>query len=321
MKNAGRISFVIGMILVLAGIAVCVLVLAVGGWDFQSLSTKRCVTNTYDITEEFQNIRLDTATADVRLVPSADGVCRVVCFEYDTMPHTVLAEGGVLSVTVRDERRLVDHISLITVKSPVITVHLPQKEYEALSVSVSTGDVEIAREFTFGSIAVATTTGDVNCRASASGELSIAVSTGDIALEHVSADAISLATTTGDMLLRDITCAGDARLSVTSGDTSVTNLTCADFISKGNTGDLILENALAGVSFSVTRTTGDIKLESCDAAEMTLKTGTGDITGTLLSEKIFAAKTNTGRLQVPQTSTGGVCSLTTTTGDIRISLK
>lgn len=321
MKNARGISFVMGIILVIAGIVVAALALAAGGWDFQALSTQRCVSNTYDITEEFTGIRLDASSADVRFVPSSDGTCRVACFEYETMPHTVRVENGTLTVTARDERSWIDHIALITVKSPEITVYLPQKEYEALTVSVSTGDVEISREFTFGSISVAATTGDVKCAASATADISIAVSTGDIALSNVSAGELSLSGTTGQMKLQDITCAGDARLSVTTGKTVIKNMTCGSFVSEGSTGDLILENTVARGSFFAKRTTGDVKPDGCDAAEMTVKTSTGDITGTLLSEKIFTAKTSTGQVQVPQTTSGGVCSLTATTGDIQISLK
>ena len=62
-------------------------------------------------------------------------------------------------------------------------------------------------------------------------------------------------------------------------------------------------------------------LKDCDAAELEIKTGTGDVQGTLLSEKVFVVKTNTGKIQVPETVTGGKCKITTTTGDIRITVQ
>ena len=71
---------------------------------------------------------------------------------------------------------------------------------------------------------------------------------------------------------------------------------------------------------SVERTTGNVKFSACDAAEISFKTDTGDVNGTLLSDKIFMAQTDTGRVNVPQTITGGRCEITTTTGNIRIQL-
>jgi hypothetical protein len=38
----------------------------------------------------------------------------------------------------------------------------------------------------------------------------------------------------------------------------------------------------------------------------------------LLSEKVFITKSDTGRIDVPETVTGGKCKITTDTGSIRI---
>ena len=51
-----------------------------------------------------------------------------------------------------------------------------------------------------------------------------------------------------------------------------------------------------------------------------MKTGTGNVTGSLLTEKIFLTETGTGRVEVPQTATGGKCQIRTGTGDIRIKI-
>ena len=38
------------------------------------------------------------------------------------------------------------------------------------------------------------------------------------------------------------------------------------------------------------------------------------------SEKSFNCKTNTGRVEVPATTFGGKCEITTTSGDIRVKI-
>ena len=48
--------------------------------------------------------------------------------------------------------------------------------------------------------------------------------------------------------------------------------------------------------------------------------GTGDVTGSLCSEKVFIARSDTGHISVPETVNGGKCSITTDTGDIIITL-
>ena len=56
--------------------------------------------------------------------------------------------------------------------------------------------------------------------------------------------------------------------------------------------------------------------DRCDAAELSITTDTGDVKGTLLSDKVFIARTDTGRVHVPETTNGGKCKITTSTGDI-----
>ena len=62
-------------------------------------------------------------------------------------------------------------------------------------------------------------------------------------------------------------------------------------------------------------------LDGCDAAEIFIETDTGDITGTLLTEKVFDAHSDTGRVAVPKTGSGGSCKLNTDTGDIKVTVK
>ena len=82
-----------------------------------------------------------------------------------------------------------------------------------------------------------------------------------------------------------------------------------------------MTNVIANERFSIERSTGDVRFEACDAAELTVTTDTGDVRGTLRSDKIFFAKTDTGHVEVPQSMTGGKCEITTDTGDIRIEIK
>ena len=70
----------------------------------------------------------------------------------------------------------------------------------------------------------------------------------------------------------------------------------------------------------ISLSTGDVNFNRSDALEIKVKVSTGDVTGNLLSPKIFYAETTTGKKDVPKTTVGGICEITTTTGDIIINM-
>ena len=58
--------------------------------------------------------------------------------------------------------------------------------------------------------------------------------------------------------------------------------------------------------------------KNCDAAELFVESDTGDVKGSLLTDKVFITESDTGRVNVPKTVTGGKCEIITNTGDIEI---
>ena len=230
---------------------------------------------------------------------SEDDTCKVTCYEQENARHLVTVENDSLQINLKNEKKCYECIG-INFDTPKITVSLPQSQYDALFIDSSTGDVSIPKDFQFNILDVSVSTGDVVNLATAAENMKITASTGNIRIENVSAKNINLTVSTGDIKL--------------------TNVQCGTLTAKGTTGKTVLKNVLAADLFSIHRSTGDIKLEGCDAGELIVKTTTGDITGSILSEKIFEAKTSTGKISVPQTTTGGKCEVTTTTGDIRLTI-
>lgn len=312
-----KIWLIMGIVLVVIGLILFVVVMTVNNWDFTKLSTAKYVTNTYEISEAFQNLTLESDTADIRFVKSDDGSCRVVCLEAQKEKHTVSVQNNTLYIRLTDERKWYDYIG-INIGAPKITVYLPGEEYGAVTIKESTGDIEISGDFRFESVDIAVSTGDVTNFASVSGEIKIHASTGDIAVQNVSAGALNLKASTGKVNVTSVTCEGNMQIGVTTGKINMTDVVCRSFVSTGSTGDIFLKNVIAAEQLSVTRDTGSVKMENCDAAEIFVKTTTGDVSGSLLSEKIVFAKTNTGKVNVPQSVTGGKCEITTNTGNIKI---
>ena len=90
---------------------------------------------------------------------------------------------------------------------------------------------------------------------------------------------------------------------------------------KISTGDTELVNTLVNEDFNMNGTTGDVELNGFDASNIYIVLSTGDVKGTILSSKIFNAKSQTGRVNVPETYVEGICKITTSTGNIKISYK
>lgn len=321
MRKTTKKWLVIAASLVVLGLILFTAVMAVNHWDFTRLSTVTYETNTYQIKEEFHNIAImDTDTADILFAPSDDGTCKVVCYEEENAKHSAAVYDGTLTIHVTNEKKWYEYIG-ISFGSPKITVYLPEAEYGEVLIKESTGDVEIPQEFKFESIDISAGTGDVKCGASASEGTVIKTSTGDIHVGNASAGMFDLSVSTGEVSAQSITCEGNVKIHVSTGDTKVTDVVCKGLLSNGSTGDITLQNVTAAETFSVDRTTGDVMLDGCDAAGIFIKTTTGDVKGSLLTDKVFIPQSKTGRVDVPQTASGGRCEIATSTGDIKIEIR
>ena len=302
MGTKTKVWLMIAAFLVLIGCILFAGVMWTLGWDFTKLATVQYETKTYEVSEAFDSISVNTDTADIVFAFSNDGKCKVVCYEEENAKHTVSVEDGTLAVALMDERSAADYIRYvgINIGAPRITVYLPETQYTSLLIYGDTADAVIPKGFMFKDAAVSLRTGDVDFFASASEKLQIKTSTGDIRIEEIYA--------------------GELDLSVSTGEIYLTDVTCSSIVSQGSTGDISLDHVIATGKISIQRSTGDIRLDGTDAAEIFVQTDTGDVTGTLLTEKVFAAKTDTGDVDVPKTATGGKCEIITNTGDIQIKV-
>lgn len=318
---SGRMKawLIIGASLVLFGAIIFVGVMSFMGWDFSKLSTIKYESNTYTVKEEFKDIAIITDTADVVVLPASGESVSVECNERAKSKHLVEVKNGVLSVKIEDKREWYDYIGFDFGTSK-ITLYIPEGEYGAISVKLKTGDVKIPERFSFSSVSIDGSTGDVECYASSMGKTSIKLSTGDIHIENASVGSLDLETSTGSVLLRRVDCKAEANIVSSTGTARLEALSCESLYSSASTGDIELSNVIATGKITLRRNTGDIELDRCDAFELFLKTNTGDVKGTLLSDKVFIYTTNTGDVDLPKTTTGGKCEIETGTGDIEIDI-
>ncbi|MBO5338437.1 MAG: DUF4097 family beta strand repeat protein [Clostridia bacterium] len=320
MKLKTKISLIVaGGLIVLASI-IFVAGMSILKWDFTKLSSTEYETNEYEITDDFNNILIKTDTSDIVFLPGDNEKVKVVLFEQKNLNHNVSADGGALKIELNDTRKWYEHITLFSFGSPKITVYLPKKSYDALNITSNTGDINIPKDFSFSSIDISISTGDVTACASSLGATKIKTSTGGVNIDGISTSSLDITVTTGKIKASNVKCEGDVSIKVSTGKSNLENVQCKNLFSKGSTGDITLKNVIAQGSFSIERSTGDVTLDLSDASEITIKTDTGDVTGTLLTEKIFIPSSDTGNIKLPGTTSGGKCKVTTDTGDIKISI-
>ena len=307
-----------GCLILIGGIIFCIAMVA-SKWDFSKLSSAKMQTNDYIIEEDFNNISINEDTAKIDFLPAEDGKCKVVCYEDAEKTHDVKVEKDVLVIAYKSENEWYDNIK-INFSTPKITVYLPKSAYDTLKIDSDTSDVKIAKEFTFNTIDINLSTGDVNCYASATEDIRIKASTGDINVEGITAATLYLTVSTGKITANAVDCSGDVNIKVTTGDTHLSDFRCSTLTTDGDTGDITLEHFIASDKLNVVRSTGDVRLVGADAGEIYIETDTGKVSGSLLSEKIFIPRTDTGKIDVPKTTSGGICEITTDTGDIKITI-
>lgn len=288
-------------------------------WDFSKLSTVKYEENTYEFDGQVKDISVKTDTANVELLPSEEDGISVLCYEEKNARHTVTTEDGVLKIELCDERKWYEHIG-INFGTPKITVKLPQGEYGEMKIKLSTGDTVVPDSFSFESVDISGSTGDVAFNADALGDVRIKVSTGNISVEDISTKSMDLSVSTGHITVTNAVCNEQISVKVSTGKAKISDVSCQSFVSEGSTGDIYLGGVIASEKLSVERSTGDVAFDGCDGGEIRVKTDTGDVTGTLLSEKVFFANTDTGNVDVPKSIDGGKCEITTSTGDIEIKV-
>jgi len=281
MNKKTKTSLISATCLVVIGCIIFAGVMSVLKWDFSKLSTVKYETNSYEITDNFKDISIISNTTDITLIPSEDEAISVVCREESKVKHLVEVKDNTLNIKVEDTRKWYEHIGL-SFEIPKITVSIPKGEY---------------------------------------GDLSIKNSTGGIAVNNLSANSLNITNTTGKISLKGIDCQGDISVTVSTGKSELENVKCNNLTSNGTTGNATLKDVIAKGKFNIERSTGDVSFTKCDASEILIKTSTGNVKGSLLSDKVFIAKSSTGKIDVPRSTSGGICEVSTSTGNINITVE
>ena len=341
MKKAIVISLIIAGALVLVGAGLFAGAMSAAAWDFEALQTQKYETVTHEVTEEFSHISIRTYESSIAFEPSADGKCKVECMESEHVTYSVIVQDGTLKITTNDARKWYHNIGIFNTQRQNMVVYLPKTAYDALLIKSNTGTVTASSEFSFANVQIGTNTGSVNWEAGVAHRMSVITDTGFVKIKNVNMDgalsvktdtgraeincteaqSIQIETDTGKAIVTDAVAKSTLNVTTNTGNAELSGCRAVDIFVETDTGKAKLTDVVASGKMDIETDTGDVVLDGCDAAEVEIKTDTGDVRGTFLTPKIVYAQSNTGRVEVPRATNGGICEITTDTGDINIQFK
>lgn len=266
-------------------ILIAVLVVAIGGgllfaglstvgFNFEKLDRTEYMTNTYEFMDPVRTVNVKGYTADVELLPSEDGKCRVISSENDRERYEVSAENGTLVIRPATNTK---KWSLFSFKSPKISVYLPAGTYEGLKAVLNTGDITADKALSFETVDVEISTGDVTLSGVQANVVTAHGSTGDIRISDMTPEALTVTVSTGKIVLNNVVCTGDLHCESSTGDIKLTDVDGANLYLKATTGD-ITGTILTDKTFSAHASTGDVKVPTGTAGgRCEAQTSTGDI--------------------------------------------
>lgn len=253
---------------------------------------------TYVIEESFNNINIDVTTDDINIYLSDEN--KIVCVENKKVSLENKVVSDTLFINRIDNRKFYD--LSFNFNSFKIDLYLSYETIQSLNVECSTGNINIQNGFTFNNVDISSSTGSININSNVTNNLFLDNDTGNIKISNCEK-------------------MGNIDIDTDTGNISLSNVNANKLEIETDTGDTRLTNTVLKEDLNIEGSTGSVYFDGFDAANIYIELSTGDVKGTILSNKFFVAKSNTGKVIVPQTRDGGECIIIVDTGDINIKYK
>lgn len=316
MKKCIIVSLIVAVILLAAGGSLVVYALSRTEFDWNKL-TVNVENETYDyaVSSQFQDIRIDTKQADVRVVRSANSSCVVRAKVSSRDACTAETADGLLTVNCTDDPQLPWYKKFWRQDEMTVTVFLPKDKYEKLEIETGSGDMYVDDGLTFTAARTKTGSGDLELYAPVTEDLAVKSSSGDVTVKRIGCKKVSVMTSSGSVGIAN--CRDDSVvITSSSGDVSLADCTAASVIANTASGDLRFAQLTVTEILNVTSASGDIQLIDPTAAQIEITSKSGEVTGTLTQPMLFDVRSDSGDIEVPASGGTDRCIVRTGSGDI-----
>ena len=247
-------------------------------------------------------IETDLAVTDLQVFRT-QGDEITLCYYDDAENPYYLAEctDGTLSFRRSDRKMNLIGISFSGNLFRPAKIGIPESFSGSLSLSCSTGEIEIFGLDLTGDLRIKASTGSILLeQLTISGEAIVKVSTGAVRAKDVRTERAAFRASTGEIRLEAVECAQKLEASATTGELHIKDACADEIYLKTTTGEITAAQITVGRRIETTATTGDIHCSLKNkSAEFTIQsqTSTGESNlpknfGT--GEKTLYAKTSTG---------------------------
>ncbi len=189
-------------------------------WDFTKLSMNQTETNEYILSESYQNISIQTDTADVVIRPSETDETKVVCKEQERLKHSVTVEDGTLVIRLTDTREWTDYV--LNFAFTKVTVYVPETQLKDITVKNSTGNITLQNMVVDGQISVKNSTGNVKFKDCDAASVLVKNSTGNITGNFLTEKQFVTKVSTGDVSVPDCKSGGRCEIITSTGNVKFT---------------------------------------------------------------------------------------------------
>ena len=320
MKLINKLLLALAVCLIVIGIILSLTAIFLNG-GFSGFGSDEAEEIKHTVDGEFDKLSIDASSQDIEILPSeSDESYVLIKNEKEShLTYTVEVKDGSLSIFEVFKNEKWYNIFNFSSVHRKITVYLAKTNFDSLVLDLSSGDVKISDKFSFANADIDMSSGDVEFFANVENELKIAGSSGDIEIKGTEAKNIDCETSSGEITIEGVA-ANKIKCDLTSGDITLKNITSSEISLETTSGDVVMMSVISG-KIKCNLTSGDMDFELCDGEEIDISTSSGSVKGSFLSDKIFIADASSGDVRVPSTTSGGVCKINTTSGDITVEIK
>ncbi len=309
MKRSKRNTIIISTVLILVGVVLVFIGGSMIGFDFTRLNSVTFEKNNHLIYEDYDSIDISDLECDIiiKYRQNSKDTTLIEATESEGIVNTIEVVDGTLKIRRADNRKWYERFSFWWNDDSALVVYLPDTEYDSISISTASGDIEVPEKFEFGLADIKTVSGDIEYMASTHGRLNIKSTSGDIEC-IASGDEAVIKTTSGDIYATCLA-ADDASIESTSGDVKALSFSCKALNVKTTSGE---------IEFSVF-SYGESDSQYADPM-IDIRTTSGDIKGVADCDLNYKVDTTSGEVYIPESvNSAPECIIKTTSGDIKVA--
>ncbi len=318
-SNTKKLIILVLVIMLISWVMSAVCGISALGFTFLKKNTSRGDGKTFPLSRSYSEIKIDSEKSDIRFYLADSGSGKIVWSGNSAMKLSVNTMGGRL--IVKESYRLPWFLRIGVVSgTSEIGIYLPSVDFKELEAENDHGNITVPAGFSFTDAEIQTDTGAVDFQADVSRTLKIRTDTGRINCGGAKPEKLDIHSDTGTVSVMDVRAGDQIGVKTDTGKIILNDVRSGKISAESDTGSISLANVFASDTIDLETDTGSIELDRCDAGKLEIESDTGSVNGTLLTEKIFNVRSSTGRIDVPESGSGGECKIKTDTGSITIRI-